>query len=192
MERISTPQDFADFYEATYPAVLRYLAYKTGDGEAALELAAEAYAKAFQKREQFRGNTREEALGWFWAIARNDLKMYWRNRTVELSAIEHLQRPLPEPVDSEMARIDEVLVAERHGRLLRDALNELSSDQQDVIRMAVIEERPYPDIAAELDVSIDVVRARLSRGLRRLAANAAVAGLSLAAPPRAARTQRLA
>ena len=174
-EGISEPIGFAHFYEQTYPSVLRYLAHQTGNAQIAIELTAEAYAKAFEKRDRFRGTTPEEAHGWLWAIARNELKMYWRNRGVELAAIERLQLPRPEPDDAELARIDDVLTAERERGPLRQALNELPGDQQDVIHMHVIEEREHAEIAAELGVSTDVVRARLSRGLRRLAASNALA-----------------
>ena len=175
LERISEPASFARFYERTYPAVLRYLTHQTVDRQVAIELTAEAYAKAFEKRERFRGATIEEARGWVWAIARNELKMYWRSRAVELAALERLQLPRPDPDDAELARIDEVLAAERERGPLRQALDELPTDQQDVIQMHVIEERDHAEIAVELGVSTDVVRARLSRGLRRLAANSTLA-----------------
>lgn len=168
---ISEPGGFASFYEDTYPGVLRYLAHKTGDPQVALDLTAEAYAKAFEKRGRFRGGTREEAMGWVWAIARNELRMYWRTRSVELSAVERLQLPRPAADDAELARIDELLASEQQTVPLREALDELPANQQDVIRMHVIEERDHAEIARELAVSTDVVRARLSRGLRRLAAS---------------------
>jgi len=168
---ISEPAGFASFYEETYPSVLRYLAHKTVDVQVALDLTGEAYAKAFEKRDRFRGSTREEALGWVWAIASNELKMYWRTLAVELSAVERVQLPREAADDTELARIDELLAAERDRGPLREALDELPTDQQDVIHMYVIEERDHAEIAQELAVSTDVVRARLSRGLRRLAAS---------------------
>jgi RNA polymerase sigma factor (sigma-70 family) len=171
LERISEPTSFARFYERTYPAVLRYLARQTDDAQVAIELTAESYAKAFEKRERFRGSTTEEALGWVWAIARNELKMYWRGRAVELAALERLELPRPDPDDAELTRIDDLLAAERERGPLRQALKELPTGQQEVIQMHVIEERDHAEIAALLGVSTDVVRARLSRGLRRLATN---------------------
>lgn len=166
---------FARFYAHTYPSVLRYLTHQAGDAHVAIELTAEAYAKAFEKRERFRGSTMEEALGWVWAIARNELKMYWRHRAVELGALERLELPRLDSDDAELARIDDLLAAERERVPLRGALEELPVDQQDVIQMHVIEEREHAEIAVELGVSTDVVRARLSRGLRRLADNSTLA-----------------
>jgi RNA polymerase sigma factor (sigma-70 family) len=170
-ECIIEPEGFAHFYARTYPALLRYLARRTQDAQVAIELTAETYAKAFEKRERFRGSTTQEAAGWVWAIAHNELRMYWRTRAVELAALERTQLPRPEPDDAELARIDDLLAAERERGPLREALEKLPADQQDVIQMHVIEEREHAEIAAELGVSTDVVRARLSRGLRRLAAS---------------------
>lgn len=169
-EDISGHAEFARFYERTYPSLLRYLVHLTGDGHLAIELTAEAYAKAFEKRHRFRGSTREEAIGWVWAIARNEVRMHWRGRAVELAAIERLQLPRPAPDDAELARIDDLLTAERDAAPVIGALHELPKDQQDVIRMHVIDELEHSEIAAILGVSADVVRARVSRGLRRLAA----------------------
>jgi RNA polymerase sigma-70 factor (ECF subfamily) len=44
------------------------------------------------------------------------------------------------------------------------------------VRAYVIEERAYPDIAAELDVSEAVVRKRVSRGLAALRARVGRSG----------------
>ena len=49
-------------------------------------------------------------------------------------------------------------------------LEELRADQREALRLRVIEGRSYREIAITLDCSEDVVRARVSRGLRCLAA----------------------
>jgi RNA polymerase sigma-70 factor (ECF subfamily) len=174
-EGFSEREGFAQLYEQSLPSVLRYLTRETGHREIASDLAAEAYAKAFEKRDRFRGGTDEEARGWLWAIARNELRMYRRNRRSERGALKRLQ-PGPDWDDTELARIDETVTAEGDRESLSAALSELSADQQAVIRMHVIEEQDYSAIASELGVSSDVVRARLSRGLRRLGANGRLAG----------------
>jgi RNA polymerase sigma-70 factor (ECF subfamily) len=49
------------------------------------------------------------------------------------------------------------------------AFSGLPPDQSDALRLRVIDERPYPDVAAILGVSEQTARARVSRALRRLA-----------------------
>jgi RNA polymerase sigma-70 factor (ECF subfamily) len=49
------------------------------------------------------------------------------------------------------------------------AFSDLSGDQREALRLRVIDELPYPEIAESLGVSEQTARARVSRGLRRLA-----------------------
>jgi RNA polymerase sigma factor (sigma-70 family) len=46
---------------------------------------------------------------------------------------------------------------------------ELSDDQRDALRLRVIDERPYAEVARTLGISEQTARARVSRALRRLA-----------------------
>ena len=49
------------------------------------------------------------------------------------------------------------------------AFSGLSNDQRDALRLRVIDERPYPEVAQTQGVSEQTARARVSRALRRLA-----------------------
>jgi RNA polymerase sigma factor (sigma-70 family) len=48
------------------------------------------------------------------------------------------------------------------------AFGELSDDQRDALRLRVIDERPYAEVALTLGISEQTARARVSRALRRL------------------------
>jgi RNA polymerase sigma factor (sigma-70 family) len=68
---------------------------------------------------------------------------------------------------------DLALIEERAGlaairRALREELGRLSEDQRQALRLRVVEERSYPDVAAMLGVSEQTARARVSRALRAL------------------------
>jgi RNA polymerase sigma-70 factor (ECF subfamily) len=49
-------------------------------------------------------------------------------------------------------------------------LEDLPADQRDAVRARVLDERPYEEIAAELQCSPSVVRKRVSRGVRTMRA----------------------
>jgi RNA polymerase sigma-70 factor, ECF subfamily len=49
-------------------------------------------------------------------------------------------------------------------------LARLPPEQRDALRMRFVDELGYPEVARRLQVSEDAARARVSRGLRRLAA----------------------
>ena len=54
-------------------------------------------------------------------------------------------------------------------RVVAQELGRLSAEHQQALRLRVIDERPYSEIARALGVSEAAARARVSRGLRRLA-----------------------
>jgi RNA polymerase sigma-70 factor (ECF subfamily) len=55
-------------------------------------------------------------------------------------------------------------------------LEELPGDQREAIRLRVVDERPYDEVAAVLGINEATARARVSRGLRALAASLAEEG----------------
>lgn len=82
----SAPASFADFYERMSPLVLRFFVRETRDSSLAFDLTAATFARAFEKRGDFRGITDEQAAAWVWSIARNELAGYHRVGRVELAA----------------------------------------------------------------------------------------------------------
>jgi RNA polymerase sigma factor (sigma-70 family) len=164
-------QPFGEFYDAMAPAVLRFFARRTRDSERAFDLTAETFAKAFEKRLDFRGYSDEQAAAWLWSIARNELARYGRTRRVELAALARLGLERPDPSDEELRAIEELAIAEDVREHVEDALAVLPLDQREVIRLRFVDELSYIEIAQALGVSYDVVRARSSRALRTLRAS---------------------
>ena len=162
---------FADFYDAMAPSVLRYFARRTRERERAFDLTAETFAKAFEKREHFRGHSDVEAAAWLWAIARNELARYHRTRVVELTALRRLGLERPAPSESELHDVEELAAAEEAREQVALALAALPAAHREVIRLRFLDELSYPEIAHTLGVSCDVVRARVSRARRVLREN---------------------
>ena len=164
----SSDLSFADFYDVMAPGVLRFFAGRIRDSERAFDLTAETFAKAFEKRRDFRGSSDEQAAAWLWTIARNELARYHRSRGVELAALRRLGLERPDLSDEELRKIDELTAAEHMREHVDLALAALPPDQREVIRLRFVDELTYAEIAQTLGVSYDVVRARASRGLRTL------------------------
>ena len=70
----------------------------------------------------------------------------------------------------DVERIETLIDFEHVGREVRQAFDTLRSDQREAVRLRVIEGRSYGDVARALGCSEQTARARVSRGLRRLAA----------------------
>src|SRR5262249_9557386 len=94
-----------------------------------------------------------------------------RRRVAERRALEQFCHDgLGAHVSGEIERIDEVVGLGGVRRAISDAVERLSAEQAYAVQQRVIQGRGYDDLAAELGVSEQVVRARVSRGLRSLAA----------------------
>ena len=163
-----TPLAFAEFYDELSPKVLQFFLSRTWEKHDSLELTSETFAKAFEKRADFRGQSDEQAAGWLWSIARNELGAYWRSRSMRLNANDRLGRLQLEASDEEISRTEEIAAAEAVRSDLHKALDELGPGQREVIQMRVVDELDHAEIARRLNVSNQVVRTRLSRGLRSL------------------------
>lgn len=144
---------------------------QTGAPQVALDLSAETFAKAFEKRRSFRGTSRDEAYAWIWAIARNDAGQYARRRYVETAAIARLGLDRPTASDAELREIEDLAALDDLRAHFERELPQLPPDQQEVVRLRFFDGLANEDVARRLAVSNDVVRARVSRALRTLGTN---------------------
>jgi len=161
---------FSCLYEREGEAVLFFLARRTMEPEVAVDLTAETFAVALRSWGTLRPLGPEQRRAWLFIVARRLHWRYARRARVERRAVERLGVQVP-PVH----RDDLALIEERCGLgALRAALGlelgRLSDEQRDALRLRVVEERPYDEVARRLGVSEQTARARVSRGLRALTA----------------------
>lgn len=159
---------FDDFYVALSAKILDFFARRTWNWQVSLDLTAETFAKAFEKRGDFSGHSPEQAAGWLWAIARNELGAYWREQRVMSKAINRVGVDRPPLVEEEIHRVEERAAAAAVHEHLKTGLIALSLDQRQAVGMRLLQELDYEEIAGRLGVTPQVARARVSRGLRRL------------------------
>jgi RNA polymerase sigma-70 factor (ECF subfamily) len=134
----------------------------------ALDLTAESFATAYLKRRRFRGTTQSEAEAWLYKIATTQIIRYRRRGVAEKKATRRLGLTVPILGDTDIERIHELAGTGELRRLVAEELARLGADQREALSLRVIEELPYPQVAARLGVSEEVARARVSRGLARL------------------------
>jgi RNA polymerase sigma-70 factor (ECF subfamily) len=162
------PDAFAEFYEAYAQRVLVFLTRRVLDVEAAFDMTSETFAQALRLRESFRGETAAEEQAWLFQIARTQLSRYWRRGIVERDATARLDVGRPELTIEELERVETLAGLGQLSAEIRDALEHLPADQRRAIELRVVLELDYAEVARELDISEDVARARVSRGLRAL------------------------
>jgi RNA polymerase sigma-70 factor (ECF subfamily) len=109
-----------------------------------------------------------EPIAWLLTIARNELLDAVRRGTVADGARSRLGLERLVLDDEDLAAIDD---AAAEADLLGSLAVELSAEQFDALRARVLDERDYPEIAAQLGCSQAVVRKRVSRALTALRVN---------------------
>lgn len=163
------PSAFAHVYDTQSPAVLAFFVRRTFDVEVARDLTAETFAEAFEHRTRFRGRTDPEAAAWLYGIARHQLGRYARKGVVRRNAVERLGIQVPDVSEDDHDRIVELAGLADVRRSVAEAFSSLPAGQREALRLRVIDEHAYPDVAATLGVSEQTARARVSRALRRIA-----------------------
>ena len=82
--------------------------------------------------------------------------------------MERLGIEIPTVSGTDTARIESLAgVSELRVALSRE-LAQLSTEQREAVRLRILEERPYEEVARALGISEQAARARVSRGLRAL------------------------
>jgi RNA polymerase sigma-70 factor (ECF subfamily) len=148
---------------------LVFLARRTLDAEVAVDLTAETFAQAWRGWGRVRLESSEEVRAWLFTIARRQLSGYLRRGRVERRALRRLGIRTPMVHHDDVAEIEQAAGLASVRKVLGNELAALSGSQREALRLRIVEELPYSDVARELGVSEATARARVSRGLRALA-----------------------
>jgi RNA polymerase sigma factor (sigma-70 family) len=160
------PRAFRELYERYATPVHGYHLRRCGDPDAAHDLTAETFAQAWLARARYRDQAGGSAGPWLFGIARHVLAASVRRRRLERSACERLgilerldrapatavpeERWLDEPADG------------------AGPLDALPAGQREAVRLRVIDDLSYDDVADRLGTTPLGARVRVSRGLSTL------------------------
>jgi RNA polymerase sigma-70 factor, ECF subfamily len=161
----SSSEAFRAVYDRHAGAIHAFLARRTGDGGAALELTAETFAEAWRCRGRFEDRAGGSAAPWLFGIARNVLAASARRRELERGARDRLGLTIEAaaatvtPDDSWTDGLDADL---------EQALGELGASERRAVELRVLDDLDYGEVGRELGISPGAARVRVSRGLARL------------------------
>ena len=152
---------FGLLYEAHFPAIYRFAFFRTFDEQAAEDIASQVFMKAWEHLETYeiRGTP---LVAWLYTIARNAVIAHYRAQKETLDLDD--AAPLPGPLDLE-ARVDLNLDM----AALRDALQNLTDEQREVLTLKFIDGLSTREVADVLGKEEGAVRALQMRGLQALA-----------------------
>lgn len=159
-------EDISELYREHSSLMLRYLMRRTFDAQVAVELMAETFAVAYEKRATCRQP--EAARSWVFGIADNLLRDYFRSGRSERAAVARLGVQVPTVADDDFARIEELSGTAELRLAIASALRTFGDEDRAAIELRVVQERPYNEVADALGVSEQTARARVSRALKKL------------------------
>ena len=152
---------FRELYDRYAERINGFHAGRTHDGEIALDLTAETFAQAWLARRRFEDRAAGSAGPWLYGIARNVLIASVRRGRLERSACERLGL---------LAEVDRVEAepSERWLEGLDDAFAELTPELREAVRLRVVDELAYDEIARVAGTSPGAARVRVHRALAAL------------------------
>jgi len=161
------PEAFGTFYRRHENAMLVYFLRRTSSADTAADLTAEVFAAALGSVRRFRPQSRP-AVAWLYAIANHKLASSRRRGRVEDRARRRLGMQPLLLTDDALDAVEALADAQRSAEVLAELLAELPVDQHEAVRLRIVEEWGYDEIAVELRCSQAVVRQRVSRALGAL------------------------
>jgi RNA polymerase sigma factor (sigma-70 family) len=159
------PEAYVAFYRRHLPAILGFFLRRTGNPELTADLTAEVFAAVLLAAERYEPGERP-ALAWLYGIASHKLADSRRRGRVEDEARRRLALEPLTIDDEELARVQEMA----DPGAAEAALRTLPPQLRDAVLARVVQERPYAEIATQMQCSEMLVRQRVSRGLRALRA----------------------
>ena len=153
---------FAQLYDDCIERIYRYIFFRVTDEQTAEDLTSQVFFKAWENLDRCK-STGAPFIAWLYTIARNAVIDYYRTRknTVALEAAATL-------ASDELAP-DERIELQFETDSLREALQELTPDQQRVVVLKFIAGMSTDEIAGQLHKSPGAIRALQMRALQALA-----------------------
>ncbi|WP_435511139.1 sigma-70 family RNA polymerase sigma factor [Variovorax sp. LT1R16] len=160
-------QAFAALFKHFAPRVKSYLMRLGTSDSLAEELAQEAMVNVWRKADGFDAS-RASVSTWIFTIARNLRIDHFRRQGNRLS--EGHASDIGDEVElaDTLPALDEQLLARQREAGVREAMNRLSPDQLQVLRMSFYEEQPHARIAQELGIPLGTVKSRVRLAMHHL------------------------
>lgn len=153
----------AELYRLHAQMIYRYIAYRVDTPADAEDLTAEVFVKMVEALPSYR-ITGAPFSAWLYRIASARVIDYRRRvrRHPEAELRESVSHTDPSPEQS--------LLDDQETDALRDAIRQLSEEQQSVLILRFVERRSHQEVAAILDRSVTAVKSIQHRALTQLAA----------------------
>jgi RNA polymerase sigma-70 factor (ECF subfamily) len=155
------PEAFAQLYDAYVDRIYRYIYFRVSDDSLTEDLTSQVFLKAWEYLDRYQAGS-SPYLAWLYTIARNLVIDHYRTKreTVNLDDIVHISGNEPSPDEEVQSRfeIDE----------MRDALQFLTDEQQQVLILRFISGLSTENVAEIMEKREGAIRALQMRALQTL------------------------
>lgn len=174
LQEIETdPKKFAEVYEAFYKNIFGYVFRRTTNYDAAKDIAAETFLKAYTGIGKFRWRN-ISILHWLYRIATNEINKHFNSSKYLPESIHRIQEEYGVDItDYSNAETERILLEEdlqRHQDFVKinDLMNKLDTKYQEVLALRFYEQKSIEEIAVILGKKTGTVKSLLSRGVDKL------------------------
>ena len=169
-------QKFGEVYEAFHNKIFGYVYRRTTDYEAASDITAETFLKAYVNISKFKWNN-ISLLYWLYKIATNELNKYFNSHKYRPHSLSRIQEEygidITDHSNAETESIKLQNELEKHQEFMRinDSIRMLDIKYQEVISLRFFEHKSIKEIAIILTKKEGTVKSLLSRGIEKLKEN---------------------
>jgi RNA polymerase sigma-70 factor, ECF subfamily len=154
---------FGQLYDAYMERIYRFVYFRVEDQQTAEDITSQVFLKAWNNLDRF-SFSRTPYLAWLYTIAHNAVIDHYRTRkvTTALDDVQLSQQDHAEAVENDIDQTSEM-------KLVKEALQMLTDDQQKVLTLKFIDGMSNHEIASHLGKREGAIRALQMRGLQALA-----------------------
>lgn len=143
------------YHKPLYGYVYRLLQ----DERLAEDVVQETFLKIYQQGKK--GFIPDQFKPWMYKIATNNCKDYWKKA--------HTKREYFTDRDvEENGQVHHIIDRQLERKWMVDSLNQLSLEYRSVLYLRFFQDLKYAEIALALDITLNTVKTRISRGLKHL------------------------
>lgn len=167
------PQKFGEIYDAFYSRIFGYAFRRTANYDAAKDIAAETFLKAYASIGKFRWRN-ISVLHWLYRIATNELNKYFNSHEYMPESLSRIHEEYGLDItdysnaETERMQLEEELDRHREYVRVNAMLKTLDTKYQDVISLRFFEQKSIKEIATILGKREGTIKSLLSRGMERL------------------------
>lgn len=172
----SDPQKFGEIYESFYKNIFGYVFRRTMDYDAAKDIAAETFFKAYTGIGKFKWRN-ISVLHWLYRIATNELNKYFSSKKYMPESLCRIQEEYGFDVtdysnaESERILLEDEVQKHHDFMIINDLVKKLHVRYQEVISLKYFEQKSIKEIAFILNKKEGTIKSLLSRGIDKLKEN---------------------